>query len=436
MRRLVVALLGLLLATPAVRAEDDAPDPQFAVQVERYLKDLGSNDYATREAARKRLQGLAREARPLLEARRDDPDPEVRRTIETLLADLGGATDPETPAGELGRLGLVTFHGEGRFADVANEWERRMGGRLRFAGADLPGASADAKVKVDVEGVPWFEGLAALLRPAGLDLADGFDEGGQASLLTRDATWAPPVAYVGPFRLEVDSVTTTRSLRPGVRPRYSILLRLAWAPDVQVISFRTPEVKKAVDERGGAYLGADGRGSTYGMGGGRHTTMLTMSLQPEQDATGERLASLETVARIRVRHGREEVVFKDLAGEAPWPRTVERQGAAGKGPARVVLGSFGPDPDRSGWVMGVLTATLPRGVTPESVFGTLETSDGNLRPMLELSSRVASSDGVLRLTLRAGSMGRDVEPVAVRVVWYETEQEVTVPFVLKDVPLR
>ena len=42
----------------------------------------------------------------------------------------------------------------------------------------------------------------------------------------------------------------------------------------------------------------------------------------------------------------------------------------------MTLESFGPDPDRRGWVMGTVTVALAKGVSGDGVTGVLETADG------------------------------------------------------------
>jgi hypothetical protein len=399
--------------------------------VDALLRDAASDDYSVREAARARLERIAGRARPLLEARREDPDPEVRRTVESLLEGMG-ASEPPTPApGALGRLGLVDFRSEGPLAEALARWEREVGGRVQLAG-EPPVAPA----KVAVEGAPYFRALGDLLAASGLDVPEGFDEAGQAQAAARRDPAAPPGAASGPFRLDCEAVTTTRTFRPGVRPRHSLSLRLLWSPQVQVPSFQTPEVVRAVDERGGAFRGADGRGATYGLGGGRRLAGLQLTLDPEEGTEGDRVAVLEVSMRIRARHAPQEVVFGALAGEQPWPRSQTVPAADGRGATKVTLESFGPDPEREGWAMGVVTAVLARGVPPESVGAAVQTADGGRRALVELGSRVAGSDGVLRLTVRAPGLDGSSPPEAVRVFWWTREDDFAVPFRLENIPLR
>src|SRR5262249_46633171 len=126
------------------------------------------------------------------------------------------------------------------------------------------------------------------------------------------------------------------------------------------------------------------------------------TLEAEGDAAGDRLAVLETKTRFRVRHGRSEARFDGLDKlQLPAVRGVPARVGDKAGPTKVTLESFGPDPELRGWSTGAVTVVLPRGVSGDGVSAAVETSDGLLRHMLDRASRITSSDGVLKLTLRA-----------------------------------
>ncbi|MCC7139396.1 MAG: hypothetical protein IT460_13315 [Planctomycetes bacterium] len=426
-RGVVLLLLALGLASATARAGDGPADP--GKEVDRLLAEVASDDYAVREAARKRLSTLAPTVRDLLRARREDPDPEVRRTVEALLAAIGEPDAPEAPEGTLGTLGLVTFAAEGPMEAVAGRFARDVGGVLR-----LPPAMASAATKLSVERVPYFDAVAALLEPVGAEVPDGFDEAGQALAAVRSS---PPIpaAAAGPFRLEVESVTTARSLRPGVRPRWTLGLRLLWSPLVHVVTFQSPTVVRAVGAGGQPVRAVEMGTTTYGVGGGRRlsSTQVTLDAAAEGDAVST-LAELELRLRARVRHG---IVATEVEGLDPTALPLTRSVALPDGRVvKVTVESAAEDPDRAGWAAIGLTLVLPKGVPPDSVRATLRSPDGATRPLLDLSSRVVGADGTLRLTLRApgtpgGGAGRTL-----RVEWATREEDIPVPFTLRDVPLR
>jgi hypothetical protein len=87
-RRLMIALLvgsGALLSVPTLRAD---PVPTDA-ELQRLIKDLDDEDFAKREAARRRLSEADPSIRPTLrKAHAETQDPEVKRRLELILKAL------------------------------------------------------------------------------------------------------------------------------------------------------------------------------------------------------------------------------------------------------------------------------------------------------------------------------------------------------------
>lgn len=397
--------------------------------MERLLAQLASDDYAVREAARTRLAAVARDARDLLAARRDDPDPEVRRTVAALLGALGEPEGPPVPTGSLGDLGLVTFEAAGTLAEVLSRWEAEVGGRVT-----VPPSAAATAVRVAVRRVPYFRALDEVLAPAGLDLRDGFDEAGVATAVPRAAGDArPPWSAVGPFRLDLASVSVERFFLPRERrePRFGV--RLAWSPAVHVTSLSAPKVRRAVDG-GGAVLAGVPMATTYGIGRVRWT-QAEVRLAAVDGPLADRLTTLDLDAEVRVRSGGLAVAFDDLAPEVlPAIRTAGTGGP--KGETRVTLNGFGPDPDHGGYLVADLTAALARGVPPDSVVVMMETPGEGVRPLYDLSNRIAASDGTVRIRVRTPGAAGAAKGRILRVAWYTKEEEMVVPFSWADVPLR
>ena len=82
MPRLAVLILALVCAVP-VFAQDDAPS------VDALVKDLSSEDWATRERATRSLVGLGDDAREGLRKALEDTDPEVRVRASNALIEIG-----------------------------------------------------------------------------------------------------------------------------------------------------------------------------------------------------------------------------------------------------------------------------------------------------------------------------------------------------------
>lgn len=86
MKPLALSLLALFVAQPCV-----ALLPPSAVEAERFIKQLGSDDYYEREAASKTLRALGVSALPALRTACADKDAEVRKRALRLVEDLAPA---------------------------------------------------------------------------------------------------------------------------------------------------------------------------------------------------------------------------------------------------------------------------------------------------------------------------------------------------------
>jgi len=419
----------------AARAGDDPAGEAARGEAERLLVQLASDDFAVREAARKRLAALARPARSVLEAHRTDADPEVRRTVLALLAGLGGAEEPAAPTGELGSLGRVSLAATGTLAEALARFEAEASGHVR-----VPASASGVPVQLTIVDRSYFDALDAILGAADLELGDGFDEAGQALATPRvRGETAPPSTSEGPFRLEVESVSARRTIKGGQRPRFGVVVRALWSPAVQVISFQQPAVVRALDAAGKSFRSGDGGPPTYyGVGGGQRQTSFTLSLDPVDAQEPDRLALLELVAPFRVRHGRQAASFRDLApGHLPETQKIPLPaGTVPAGATEVTLEAFGPDPERAGVSLGTVRALLPRGVPADSLGATLEAADGALRPMIESSTRMSGSDGVVKMTFRTIGAATAGPWKSLRISWTTKEEEIPVRFILRDVPLR
>ena len=418
----------------AARADEDPAGEAARGEAERLLVQLASDDFAVREASRKRLAALARPARSVLEAHRADADPEVRRTVLALLAGLGGAEEPAAPTGELGSLGRVSLAATGTLAEALARFETAASGHVR-----VPASASGVPVELSIVDRPYFDALDAILEAAGLELGDGFDEAGQALATPRvRGETAPPSASEGPFRLEVESVSARRTLKGGQRPRSGVVVRALWSPAVQVISFQQPAVVRALDPAGKSFRSGDaGPPTYYGVGGGQRQTSFTLSLDPVDAQEPERLALLELVVPFRVRHGRQAASFHDFTPEhLPETQKVPLLAGGGSGTTDVTLEAFGPDPERAGVSVGTVRVLLPRGVPADSLGATLEAADGSLRPMIESSTRMSGSDGVVKMTFRTIGAASAGPWKSLRISWTTKEEEIPVRFTLRDVPLR
>ena len=423
-----------LAGVNAVRADDPKPTADPAKEADALFTELKSDSFQSREAARAKLAALAPRIRSQLEAHRDDADPEVRRIVLGLLAGLGISSEPMAALATLSSTDLVTFHAEGTLPEVLARLDRVAEGRVR-----LPPSAAEAHAKVDAEALPYFQVLDQLLGDSRLELADGFDAAGQATASARESSSASPTAYAGPFRLDIESVSTTKLFKGAGRARITLLLRLLWAPSVQVVTYAAPTSVSATDSAGTALVATD-QGNLIRPADPSHSTAsFTVSFEPAGDSPPDRVERLELGVRLRLRRGKASVVFDHPVGAAfPVKSVFHLSLPAPDAPvlADVTLEQFGPDSDRTGWWLGAVSARLPLGVTPECFSAALESSDGLLRPMTERASRISGADGSVRLTLRALPLAQGAEPRAVRASCYAREDEIPVSFVVTGIPLR
>lgn len=428
-------LFAMVLAGVRVgRADEPKPLDEPAREALTLFPELTSASFQAREVARARLAALAPRIRTQLEARRDDPDPEVRRIVLGLLAGLGVSNERAPSASTLSGVDLVTFHAEGRLSDVLARLDQVAEGRVW-----LPPSAVESPAKIDADALPYFTVLDRLLEASRLELADGFDAAGQAMTTSRDRSIPVPTAYAGPFRLEVESVSTTKMFKGAGRARITLLFRLIWSPSIQVMTYVAPTAVTGTDSTGTALVVTDQGNLIRLADAARSAVPFTVSFELTGDAQPERIERLELAVRLRVRRGKAQVVFdRPAAGPFPVKRAmnIARPGQNAPMAADVALEQFGPDPDRPGWWLGAVSARLPSGVAPEGFTAALESSDGLLRPMTERASRITGADGSVRLTLRVLPLPSGAEPAAIRASCYAREEEIPVSFLVTNIPLR
>jgi hypothetical protein len=441
LRALVLVALGLLPFGLA-RGRDALarPDPTPAVtreEVTRLLSDLASDRWQVREAAMTRLRQVAREARPFLLERKDDADPEVRRAVAHLLSSLGddGAAVPVSGPGAPLSEGLVTLAFRGTTSEALKALDALVPGRVR-----LPTGTGEATVEIAAASRPYFEVLDAILSKEHVEVAEGaFDDAGQANAAPESGEPLAAPAYAGAFRLDVHTISAVRSI--GRPPRTTLGLRLRWAPCLQVVSNDPPLVVAALDAAGRPVRAIDappGGWSPPPFGrqiGGASGTPLSASFEVGGGAGVDRLSILELRVRMAIRRERREARF-ELGPDAKLPATLEVPGAERGRSTRVTLESFETDPERRGTAVLSVAMALGKGVASGSVVPVVEGRDGRLRSTYASGARVAGPDGSLRLSQRVAGVDGDAAPVAVRVIWFEREEEHLATFVLKDVPLR
>jgi hypothetical protein len=435
-RALLLLVLTGLLAPPARAGEEAPPAPPEAVaQLEAWIKDLASEQYEVREAARKGLERRGREAPDVLRAHADDADPEVRRTVRALLERLGSVTPaPPVASADVARLGLVRLQVTKRpLREVLDLLAGALGGTFV-----LDAESGKRPVSADLEDVPYFTALETLAAAADLRVPAGFDgEARLAFVPAAEGRAAPASAAVGPVRLRAARVTAARSLDGDGARTHTLGLDLNLAPCVQLVTYRPARVVKAVDPAGRAWRGAGNAGAalTYGVGSDTRRVELSVALEPAAEGVEERLATLDLSLPLRVRHERRQVRFAPLAD---LPRTLDEQGEPAEAGARgtVTLASLtAAEGRKDAWIVD-LSAVPTTAPGRESLDAYLITGEGARRRVWISGGRsTTSADGRLRLVGRCYGTG-EAPPTALEVVWFEREGEGEVLLTLRDVPLR
>ena len=96
-------LLVLLLVVAVAPAAAPPPVP-LPSQIERWIAELGDDDFNLREAASLRLRAAGPAAEPALEKAADSPDAEVKKRARTILADFRWGIYPRTPEAVVERI--------------------------------------------------------------------------------------------------------------------------------------------------------------------------------------------------------------------------------------------------------------------------------------------------------------------------------------------
>jgi hypothetical protein len=445
--RRVGRVLGLLVAclclgAPAflgpARAEagavpEETADAEVRDRVKALLDDLRSPSFAVRERARQGLERHGPRARDLIEAHRDDEDPEVRRTVRMLLSAMGRpAPVPEPTPGDLSAVGIVSFSREATPAELFAALGEPHGARFT-----LPEDHDPSPVSVTVDGMPFYAALEKLCGAMGLEAPDAFDASGMLELRVRaEAGEHAPWAAAGPLRVRVLEVSATRTLGAEPTRRYAVTLEMHWAPSVQVMQYGTPHEIVAEDAQGRTY-----RRSTMGptnvvrgVSTSARQAAVTIHLEPDAEGAEERLAVLEFVLPLRLRHDRRAVRFSDLEA---LPATLRADGAPADDPdapgAVTLQRVVQPDGERGPWVADV-SAVLPEASAQRSLQVALERDDGTLGPAMG-GSRSFSADGHIQLSARA-YVRWESGPQAAIVTWHRREEEGEVSIRLEGVPLR
>lgn len=423
--RAILILLLISFVTAPVRAEDEPPaKDDVRRQVAGWIEGLRSEDFATRESARKQLKLHGLKAQDLLEAAKSDDDAEVRRTVRAILSRAPKRVTPDTAGlapGDFRGLGTITLAAKGRpLGDVL----AKMGEPV-WAEFVVPERLAKAEVAFDLREAPFFAALQRVLAPHGMHVPRPFDALGTTAIEALPTGVKPaPWAAAGPMRVRVTEVSASRTLGSNAPRKYALTLELAWAPFVQVAQLETPKLEVARDPDGKGYrpTPAMNRNVTYGVSTSRRHHDFTIHIMPEAEDAKPQLGVLELALTTRLRFDPTRVTFD--AKEA-LPQT--KDGVTLHG-IEAVEGSHGQ------YVVD-FSAKLPDDVADRSLTAHILEPGGRLSTLGVYGGRSRSGDGTVRIRARAYRGNRGA-PAGIRVAWHRREERGTLRFRLTDVPLR
>jgi len=433
-------VLLALICPHAVQAEDEpppgAPAGDVRERVQGWLRDLTSDAFKVREAARTGLQREGLRARDLLEAAAQAEDPEVRRTVAAILARAPGVS--RTPAadvrpGDFDTLGRVSLDLE----DVPLEQALALLGARLGAHFELPEGAGTKKISVTLGEVPCFRALGALLKAGGLRMPAPFDAHGNGKLVAAaEDDPVVPSAVAGPVRVRVEEVSATRSFGASSAPRYVVKVRLDWAPFVQVTQYQTARVDAARDPDGKPYRPSPVMSRTVHRGVGARTRSATLDIHliPGQEGCKPELGVLEVTLPLTLRYDLAQVVLDDTARI---PVALDVSGKlAGRGQDEsVTFLSLLPSEQGEGQWIAEYAAVLKEETPQRTIQSFVREDDGRLTQLYVAGGRSRGADGTMRITARA-YRGNKGKPKAIVVTWHRREEMGDLRFRLEGIPLR
>jgi hypothetical protein len=231
---LYVLTLWSVLLGPAWLAAQESAAPRVA----RLIRQLGSPDFARREAAGRELVRLGPRSEPRLTEALADDDYEIRLRARDLLRRL-----------EIARLwsgGLVEYHAEqAPLGEVLAELARQSGTQLRLAD---DARLAAKRVTVDFCDTPFWQAADALCRQTQTAIRPR--RGGL--MLVSAPPHHKPTARAGPLRAQISSVRRVAAASlDDEPPTLELGVELIWQDRFRLLARQSrPAVVRAVTDTG------------------------------------------------------------------------------------------------------------------------------------------------------------------------------------------
>ena len=244
-------------AAPATKepATKEAPKPDPVV--EQLIKDLGAEDYRTREKAGRDLAARGEKVLPALKAALASTDiPEVQRRLLVMVRKM----DYERlVAPKLVSLSLKDKTVKEAFAEIT----KQTGYKIDYNNNGVPRGNTETKHNFEFTKLPFWEAMDKVAGASGCSVFNDFNEDETIQVYNQDIV-NPYVAYAGPFRFIANNINSNRNLqlaglnrRGGMQNRQEFInlnFQIQSEPKNPMLGITHVDVLAASDELGGSLV--------------------------------------------------------------------------------------------------------------------------------------------------------------------------------------
>jgi len=449
----VIAVLVAAIAVGVSGAKDQllpfglpAPAPPSAAKADagiaQLIKDLGDEDYRTREKAGRELVQLGDKALPQMRAAyRETESPEVRRRLAVMIRRMETERLVEPKRVTIAKKEMTA-------KDAIEEIAKQTGYKVDFSAG-----SNDEKQLVEFDKTPFWVALDRVANAAGF-VVYAEDYGDNIIRIYNQDAVNPHVAYAGPFRFLATNINANDSIqlsgvsRRGGTQRYSnmsLSFQIQSEPKNPMLGVMQAEVVSAVDESGASMVlnrNPNERSYYYNNGSFRgHNTYGNLNLT-RGDKTATKIKALKAKVGIILLTGTSpEIVIPD-------PVKVTKKTFVGR-TMELDFGNLVEDKNNKGNFTFDLTArklgendpNRPDYNWSNTVWQRIELLDANGNAYKTFGPNTSNNNGnVVTMTIIYGNRDRNgnqtkLGPPVKMVIneWLSVTHEVTFEF--KDVPL-
>ena len=443
---LVAGVLALARGTGStIQASRAAPAAKANPTIAQFIKDLGDDDYRTREKAGRDLETLGEKALPLMRtALRETDSPEVQRRLAVMIRRM----DTE----RLVAPKRVTLAKKTMTARQAlDELARQTDYKIDYNGG---GPNGDEKYTFEFDKTPFWVAVDKVANASGC-VVYGEDYGDNNIRVYNQDSMNPHVAYAGPFRFLATNINCNDSIQLSGIPRrggvhryanMNLSFQIQSEPKNPMLGITQPEVISAVDENGSSMImhrNPNERSYYYNNGSFRgHNTYGNLNLT-RGDKNATKIKSLKAKVGIVLLSGTSpEIVINE-------PIKVAKKTFVGR-TMEIDFGSLTEDKNNKGHYVLDLTARKLGDNDPNrpdynwsnTAWQKIELVDANGNVYRTYGPNNSNNNGnVVSMTIPYGNMDRRGNTSAklgppVKLIineWLSITHEVTFEF--KDVPL-